>query len=174
MAEKKTGQCKDCKHWTKYSDSSMKCAFYGSMPRTSNGEKWCDIDNGNKFGFEKTMDYQTDDIEIGLSNDSEHQYAHFGLFDKLEDKRPIKVASIVIQATTISFFSHNPVMVLGKKKYILRHYLKSDNQNVVAIYDFNGDYLSALKDVVLYPEKDETKFNLAPFERAWITISTVQ
>lgn len=47
-----TGQCKNCKHWSKYSDGSMKCAFYDSMPRTSDGEKWCDIDNIRNFGFE--------------------------------------------------------------------------------------------------------------------------
>lgn len=120
------------------------------------------------------MKFQTDDIEIALSNDLEHQYTRVGLFDTLEDKRPIKVASIVIQATTMSFFHSNPVFVLGKKKYVLRHYMKPDQNMIVAIYDFNKDYLSALKDVILYPEKDETKFNLAPFERAWITISTIQ
>lgn len=120
------------------------------------------------------MEFQTDDIEIALNNDSESQYKRVGLFDALEDKRPIKVASIVIQATTLAFFHSNPVLVLGKKRYILRHYKNPDDQNIVAIYDFNKDYLSALKDVILYPEKDETKINLAPYERAWITISTIQ
>lgn len=120
------------------------------------------------------MEYQKDDIEIQLDNPSANQYIQTGLFDGLEDKRPIRVASIIIFATTQSFFHSNPVLILGKKKYLLRHYMKPDGNNVVAIYDFNGDYLSALKDAVLFPEKDETKFNLAPFERAWVTISTVQ
>lgn len=52
-AIKKRGQCGDCKHWKKYSDNTMKCAFYGSMPRTSDKDKWCDIDNIKKFGFER-------------------------------------------------------------------------------------------------------------------------
>lgn len=46
------GQCGICKHWHKYSDDSMKCSFYGSMPRTSIAEKYCDIDNTISFGFE--------------------------------------------------------------------------------------------------------------------------
>lgn len=50
------GQCKFCKHWSKYSDGKMKCAFYGSMPRTSDGDKWCDIDIIKKFGFEFKTD----------------------------------------------------------------------------------------------------------------------
>jgi len=120
------------------------------------------------------MDYQTDDIEIQLDNENANQMVRVGLFDKLEDKRPIKVASIVIFSTTQQFFSYNPVLVLGKKKYLLRHYMKAEDKNTIAIYDFNKDYLAALKDVVLHPEKDETKFTLAPFERVWITISTVQ
>lgn len=49
------GQCKNCKHWNKYSDGSMKCAFYRSMPKTSDGDKWCDIDNINTFGFESKV-----------------------------------------------------------------------------------------------------------------------
>ena len=48
----KRGQCKNCKHWSSYSDGLMKCSFYGSQPRTTEGEQWCNVDNIKKFGFE--------------------------------------------------------------------------------------------------------------------------
>lgn len=46
------GQCKHCKHWKKYSDGTMRCAFYASIPRITDGDMWCDIDNIKKFGYE--------------------------------------------------------------------------------------------------------------------------
>ena len=50
------GQCKYCQSWKSYSDNTMKCAFYGSMPRTTDGDKWCEIDNIQSFGFELKTD----------------------------------------------------------------------------------------------------------------------
>ena len=52
IATMERGQCGNCKHWAKYSDQTMKCSFYGSMPRTSKADKWCDMDCRTKFGFE--------------------------------------------------------------------------------------------------------------------------
>lgn len=113
------------------------------------------------------MDYQKDDIRIRLEN-PEVKNITMGLFDTLEDKRPIKVGSIIIGSTVQSFF-HDNVLLLDKK-YLLHHYIGKDGAAV--IYNFKpGVYLSELENVILDPKIDENKFILLACSTVWISIS---
>jgi hypothetical protein len=49
------GKCGDCKHFNQYTDYTMKCSFYGSMPRGVNDYELCIVDNGDKYGFESKI-----------------------------------------------------------------------------------------------------------------------
>lgn len=118
------------------------------------------------------MDYQTDDIQILIQN-PELRSISVGLFDTLEDKRPIKVGSIIIGSTQQAFL-HSNSLLLGGKRYLLQHYATTDNNNAV-IYNFKpGVYLSELENVILDPKTDENKFILLAASSVWVTISTVK
>ena len=118
------------------------------------------------------MDYQKDDIQIILQNPG-FKNITMGIFDNLEDKRPIKVGSIIIGCTVQSFF-HSNILILDKT-YLLHHYVDPKAFNVAIIYNFKpGVYLSELENVILHPETDQNKFLLLACSTVWVTISVAK